>query len=404
MYLSDHSPYYQDLFRTEGIDIQSISAANLDQIPFTTKTDIEKHNTAFEAINRKSIVEYVTTSGTLGEPISIALGQTDLERLAYNESQSLGLCGITDEDTILITTTLDKRFMAGMAYYLGATKIGATVIRSGIGDLHFQLDNLNRYRPTTLIAVPSFAHKLGLFLNTQNIDPANCSIKKIICIGEPIRNADLTPNTLHSKLTDLWNCPLFSTYASTEMATAFTECEHGNGGHLLPELMIVEVVDDEGKKVEDGDLGEVVATPLGIMGTPLLRYKTGDMARLYNEPCICGRNTPRLGPIEGRKKHLIKLKGTSVYPQQIENVLHQIDGINQYLLELSHNELDMDDLCIYLAITDDLNIETVSNQLSEQLRVRPQITFISDKEMSLKLKAHKSRKPSKLLDLRISNQ
>lgn len=398
-HITELSAFYHELFKANQLapeDLQSIDS--LSQIPFTTKADLESLNQTFRCVPQKQIVEYVTTSGTLGEPITIALSKKDLDRLAYNEARSLGLCGVSDEDIILITTTLDKRFMAGMAYYTGATKIGATVIRSGIGDLYFQLDNIKRYQPTVLIAVPSFALKLGQFLQEQGINPINSSIQKIICIGEAIRDSTLQPNTLNQKIQEVWDCQLFSTYASTEMATAFTECDHGQGGHILPELMIVEIVDENGMSVPDGELGEVVATPLGVEGMPLLRYKTGDMARLHTDPCTCGRTTPRLGPIEGRKGQLIKLKGTSIYPQQVEAALHDANYQAPYVIEASTQSLGTDHLVI--SVTDDTDLEALSQILTEKLRVKPELKGEKLSNILNKIKAHSGRKPARFIDLR----
>lgn len=400
-HIADHSAFYQGLFGSSGLklsDLQSIDC--LPQIPFTTKADLESKNESFRCVGQKQIVEYVTTSGTLGEPITMALTKEDLERLAYNEARSLEICGITDEDTVLITTTLDKRFMAGMAYYTGATKIGAAVIRSGIGDLHFQLDNIKRYQPTVLIAVPSFALKLGQFLQEQGINPMDCSIQKIVCIGEAIRDSDLQPNTLNQKIQEVWDCQLYSTYASTEMATAFTECEHGQGGHVLPELMIIEIVDEDGQQVRDGELGEVVATPLGIAGMPLLRCKTGDMARLHFAPCACGRTTPRLGPIEGRKGQLIKLKGTSIYPQQIESALHDANYQEVYVIEATTQAVGTDHLVI--SVTEDTNLSALGQFLTEKLRVKPELMGVNAASIHQKIKAHSGRKPARFIDLRTS--
>src|SRR5690606_18101936 len=101
----------------------------------------------------------------------------------------------------------------------------------------------------------------------------------------------------------------------------FTECQFGCGGHHHPELIIVELLDEENNPVEDHMSGEVTITTLGVEGMPLLRYKTGDIAMAFKEACACGRNTMRLSPILGRKQHMIKLKGTTLYPNGIFEVL-----------------------------------------------------------------------------------
>ena len=102
-------------------------------------------------------------------------------------------------------------------------------------------------------------------------------LKKLICIGENIRQADFSLNVLGKKITETWNIKLFSTYASTEMQTAFTECEAGRGGHQQPDLVIVELLNETDQPVKAGEAGEVTITTLGVEGMPLLRYKTGDL-------------------------------------------------------------------------------------------------------------------------------
>ncbi|UXP30752.1 AMP-binding protein [Reichenbachiella agarivorans] len=396
------SKYYQEKFETLGLDFSEIkSLDDIHKIPVTTKEELEKSNPDFLAVDKKRIIEYVTTSGTLGDPITIALTQKDQARLALNECRSLDLCGITSDDIIQITTTLDKRFMAGMAYYLGATALGATVIRSGIGDPDFQWDNIKRFEPTVLIAVPSFAYKFGTYLLSKGIDPKKTSVKKIVCIGEPIKDASFKANTLHQKLKEVWDVELYSTYASTEMATAFTECSAGQGGHLLPELMYVEILDENNQPVAHGEVGEITVTPFDIEGMPLLRYKTGDLARLHNDTCACGRTTPRLGPIEGRKGQMIKLKGTTLFPQQIENVINQITEIDSYIIELSLDELGMDKLKVILPDTLDTAVVAHTQRLLQQrLRVNPILEQNTQAYISSEILPKGSRKPRRFVDKR----
>ena len=106
--------------------------------------------------------------------------------------------------------------------------------------------------------------------------------KKAVCIGESLRNSDFSLNTLGQKITDLWDLELYSTYASTEMSTAFTECEHSRGGHHHPELILVEVLDENGQAVAEGEAGEVVISTLQMEAMPLLRFKNRRYLRMVS--------------------------------------------------------------------------------------------------------------------------
>jgi len=401
-YISAHSPFYQELFSRHGVDSHSITKiSDLVTIPTTSKEDLEAKNDQFFCVKKEEIAEYVTTSGTLGTPITIALTKGDLERLAHNEKRSLLMTGITSKDTIQITTTLDKMFMAGMAYYMGAISLGAAVIRTGIGNLGVQFDNILRFKPTVSIGVPSFLSKLSNYGMQINLNPNHTSLKKAICIGEPLRNHDFSQNKLHQKISQNWDIELFSTYASTEMMTAFTECEAKRGGHLIPELVIIEILDDKGNPVKNGQLGEVTITPLSVEAMPLLRYRTGDLARIHDEPCTCGRNTIRLGPVEGRKKQMIKLKGTTIFPQAIENVLLGFEAAELHVIELLSADDGTDRVNILLLDTVEARvIEQIKQNLERVLRVTPNIEIIPEQKLLNILFPRGSRKPMKVLDNR----
>jgi len=230
-YVSNNSPYYRRIFKNYKIVPSEINAlADLSKLPVTTKEDLQHYNDDFFCVPKTKIIDFVTTSGTLGEPVTIGLTDKDLERLAYNEAISFACAGIQEEDIIQLTTTMDRRFMAGLAYFLGARKIGAGIIRVGAGIPELQWDSILKFKPTYLIVVPSFLLKLIQYAEAHNIDVNSSGIKGAICIGESLRNQDFSLNVLAEKIRSKWNIELYSTYASTEMSTAFTECCQQEGG------------------------------------------------------------------------------------------------------------------------------------------------------------------------------
>ena len=125
-YVLEKSPFYKTHFST--FDVLSLATLeDFKKLPFTTKEDIQQQNHDFYCVSWDEISDVVSTSGTLGSPIFCPLSEKDLDRLGENESKALQLSGITKQDRVVITTTLDRRFMAGMAYFVGLRKIGATV-------------------------------------------------------------------------------------------------------------------------------------------------------------------------------------------------------------------------------------------------------------------------------------
>ncbi len=402
-YLADKSPFYQKLFKTNNIDITGIrKIEDLAKIPTSDKDDLQQQNEDFFCVPRTEIIDYVTTSGTLGDPVTIGLTDTDLERLAYNEAISFACAGVQKDDILQLTTTMDRRFMAGLAYFLGARKLGAGIIRVGAGIPELQWDTIHKFKPTYLIVVPSFLLKLIEYAKAHNIDYKKSGIKAAICIGEALRDQDFGLNVLGNRIKSEWDIALYSTYASTEMSTAFTECSEQQGGHLHPELLIAEILDDEGNEVPDGYPGELTITTLGIEAMPLLRFRTGDVVVAHRLPCKCGRNTLRLGPVLGRKKQMIKYKGTTLYPPAMDNLLNDFSEVTNHVIEIYHNEIGTDEIKIKITASSasERLLRNIKDHFRSRLRVSPKIEITDLREIQ-KLQASKlGRKPIRVIDTR----
>jgi phenylacetate-CoA ligase len=186
------------------------------------------------------------------------------------------------------------------------------------------------------------------------------------------------------------------------MATSFTECEYGIGGHHHPDLLIVEFLDEHDRPVPPGVPGEVTVTTLGVEGMPLLRFKTGDISTAHDEPCLCGRNSIRLGPVIGRKKQMIKFKCTTLYPPALYDILDNIDEIKNYVVEVYTNQIGTDEILIRVGATDHSeNFEkAIKDHFRAKLRVAPSISFETVDYVSSLQHPAMSRKPVKLIDRR----
>jgi len=402
-YVKVHSPFYKKLFSQHNIDTATIKTIeDLQKIPVTTKEDLQLYNNDFMCVPVTKIIDFATTSGTLGEPVTFGLSDKDLERLAYNEAISFDCAGIKEGDIVQLMTTIDRRFMAGLAYFLGLRKMKVGVIRVGAGIPELQWDSILKYKPNYLITVPSFLLKLIEYAEAHNIDYNNSGIKGAVCIGESLRNQELEMNTLAKKITEKWNIKLYSTYASTEMSTAFTECEHAIGGHHHPELIIVEVLDDNNNPVKVGESGELTFTTLGIEAMPLLRFKTGDIVKLHHDPCACGRNTLRIGPVVGRKQQMIKYKGTTLYPPAMNDILNDFSTIESHVIEIFTNDLGTDEILIKLAVKEQTEefLQQIKDHFRAKLRVTPKIEFTSKEILDKLIFPPMSRKPIHFFDKR----
>ncbi len=214
-YLAANSPYYKRMFSRFGIDVSSIHhIEDLVKVPFTEKKDLQLYNEDFLCVPKDKVIDYITTLGTLGDPVTFCCTEKDLQRLAYNEKKSFECAGVHPGNVVQLMTTIDKRFMAGLAYFLGIRELGAGIIRVGNGVPELQWDTIQRIKPDTIMCVPSFILRLIQYAEEHGIDYRNSSVKRIIGIGEGLRNQDFSLNLLGSKIKAKWDVDLYATYSS----------------------------------------------------------------------------------------------------------------------------------------------------------------------------------------------
>jgi len=308
-----------------------------------------------------------------------------------------------------------------LAYFLGLRLLGAGIVRVGNGIPELQWDTIKRIKPNTIMCVPSFILHIIKYAEEHGIDYRNSSIKRVVCIGENLREQDFSLNLLGQRIKEKWDVELYSTYASTEMATTFAECEFGCGGHHHPELIICELIDSGGNPVNEGEIGELVVTTLGVEGMPLLRFKTGDMLRFHTEKCKCGKTSMRAGPVVGRVNNLLKYKGTTLYPPAIYDVLDNTPYVENYLVEVSLNDSGNDEIVVKIGLKDmrheikdknnnptsEISNLTISNLIKDlkdrfraKIRVAPEIEICDASDLHKIIFPDTSRKPVKFVDKR----
>ncbi len=397
-YCRANSPYYRDVLKDYPAD--PVSLEDLARFPLTTKYDLASRNDDFIAVPTREISDICFTSGTTGTPCRVVYSRNDLDRLAYNDATGFRAAGLTAEDTVLLTCTIDRCFVAGLAYYSGVIKLGAAAVRNGLNTLESHAEVIVNAGVTAIVGVPSFLAKLGQYLVDNGIE--HRGIRHLICIGEPLRTRDMNLTPLGMKLNKIWPDAAYSTFASTEIATSFTECSAHCGGHPPADLAIVEIVDESGRPLPPGEVGEVAVTPLQVEAMPLLRFKTGDVGFLLPDACGCGRSTPRLGPILGRKSQMLKVRGTTLFPNAFFNVLDRIDGIDNYYMEVSGAALS-DEIDIYISFrSGDMKSLRVEEMLYGANRLHANLHTL-DCDTVRKKVFGTSRKPIRFFDLRERN-
>jgi phenylacetate-CoA ligase len=166
--------------------------------------------------------------------------------------------------------------------------------------------------------------------------------------------------------------------------------------------LIVELLDETNKPVVAGQPGEVTITTLGVEGMPLLRYKTGDICLYDDTPCACGRNTLRLSPLVGRKKQMIKYKGTTLYPPAMFDMLTEMEDVIDFVAEVYSNDMGTDEVLIHILpvnFSEECN-RKIRADLQARLRVSPHIKYIAAEEIQKMQMPEGARKAIKFIDRR----
>jgi phenylacetate-CoA ligase len=402
-YAARHSPFYRDRFAAAGVDASSVrTRADLVRFPVTSREEIQRRSRDAWAAPRERVAEIVATTGTTGEPLYVAMTHADLRRLGENERRGFAWLGAKPGDRFHIAITLDNLFVAGLAYHIGLSMVGASAIRVGAQPARRHLDLMKHLRPDGLVAVPSLLLALARQARADGDDLAAFAPRRALLIGDAIRGADLRSNTLGRLLEEAWGGELFSTYGLTEAGLAFHECPAHCGLHSHPDFMIVEVLDDAGRAVPDGETGELVITNLQVEGTPLIRYRTGDVTFLVPGACPCGRGGTRIGPIVGRKAQRMKIKGTTIYPKVIEDALLSVDGVENFVIEARTGDGETDRVVVRVGTLrgDATFARTVGEALYAKARVTPEIRLASPAEVDGLLFEGGRRKPRVFVDLR----
>jgi phenylacetate-CoA ligase len=402
-YVFAHSPFYRKHFLQAGLSPQDdLPLSRLQKIPTIDKAVVSGDTAAFLCVPHSKVVDVVTTSGSTGQPLIWRLTEADLERLAWGEYLSFRCAGFSEADTVLLGVAMDRCFIAGMAYFLGLRKLGCAVLRVGSSAPLMHVDLLRRVPASAIVGVPSFLCLLADKAAEAGLNLSGAGVRKVVCIGEPVRQANFALNHAGAALERQWRARVYATYGNTELAASLCECEAGCGGHLHPQFLFLETLDEEGRPVKDGEIGELTATTLGVEGMPLVRYRTGDYAALYHEPCRCGRSTPRLGPVVGRRHQKLKLKGTTVFPSTLKAVLDSAPEVLSFVI-IARREDDLSDAVeVQVACADDpaAVLRRLRERFQGEVKVAPRLSAASAAEIEALQMPEGARKRRHFVDLR----
>jgi len=308
-------PFHQQRLKRNGTDPARVEKiADLAGMPFMTRRHLgENYPYGLFAVPLRDIVRIHTVSGTTLNPSVSGYTARDLRQWTAMVAKSLSVAGVGAEDILQIS--LDPGLSDwGRDYKLGAEALEASVIPNSLLSLEKQLMVLRDYKTTVLITTPSYAAQIAEHVRAEGIGADPLALKTLILVGEPV------DPILRGRLEQDLGVSSWVHYGLSEVpgpALAF-ECRHHEGLHVHDDHFLVEIVDpDSGSILPDGSAGELVLTSLTARDMPLIRFRTGDRARILSKACPCGAPEGRITWLTGRCDDLMVLRGVKIDRGQV---------------------------------------------------------------------------------------
>lgn len=321
-------PYYHKRYTEEEVypeDIETL--ADIEKLPFTTKTDLRaSYPFGLFAVPQKDIVEIHTSSGTTGKPTVSGYTKEDLDIWGEVIARGLTMMGV-DEGDIIQNTHGYGLFTGGFGVHYGGQKIGATVVPISTGQTLRQIELMKDFQTTVIIFTPSYGLRIAEVLDEMNIKPSDLNLK-VIGFG-----SEGWTDEMREQIEEKFQTPAYNIYGLTEVMGpgVAVECKEQNGLHLNEDHFYPEIIDPHTlKQVPEKQEGELVLTTLTRIGMPLIRFRTRDVTNLRHEQCGCGRTLVKMDKIKGRTDDMLKIKGVSVFPSQIEKALLSVEGVEPH--------------------------------------------------------------------------
>jgi phenylacetate-CoA ligase len=311
------SPYWSAKLDS-AVDVRSVD--DIRALPFTEKTEFrDTYPYGMVTLPMEHVVRIHASSGTSGKPTIVAYAGEDIRLFAEVVARSLSAAG-ADTDDIVQNAYGYGLFTGGLGLHYGIEELGATAVPASAGNPGFQVALMADTGVTGLAATPSFA--LVLAEKAEELGR-----RGDIRLKWGIHGAEPWSEGLRDKLEAAWGpgYDAVDIYGLSEVIGpgVAAECRENKGGlHIFEDHFLPEIVDPEtGDPVDEGEPGELVITTLTKQAQPVIRYRTRDITRFLPGPCPCGRTTRRMARVEGRADDMLKIRGISVYPRTIEEIL-----------------------------------------------------------------------------------
>ena len=367
-YVYENSPLYRRKFKKAGIDIERIkNVDDISKLPLTTKEELRRsYPLKASCVDKEKIVRIQMSGGTTGQPVIVPYTRHDVEQWKDMMLRAFYLAGVTERDVIQITPAFGL-WNGGFGFHFAADAINAFVIPTGPGNTRNQIRFMRDFGTTVLCSTASYPLRIAEVAEEMGEDISKFDVKRLILGAEP------WSDKMREQIERIYDARAYDIPGLTEMGGVGTvgfECPLRNGLHMWEDNYIVEVVDENGEPVGEGEEGEIVYTALNREAMPLIRYKSGEVSSLIGEECECGINHLKIERIKGRTDDMIIYRGAKFYPSDIESILAQY-GVRHYKIVVSNGGVEV----IYEG--DESLVRKILKDISEFIGIRPKISAVN---------------------------
>ena len=381
--------YYRKRCEEAGVTPDDIKGLDdLDKIPFTCKDDLRAtYPYGLFAVPMKDVVRIHASSGTTGKQIVVGYTKDDLE--IWNDCAARQLVAVgADENDVVHCAYGYGLFTGGFGLHGGATKLGCEVIPISSGNTQRQITFMQDLGSTILCCTPSYAAYLGETLHDMGLTPKGIHLKAGIFGAEP------WTEEMRRDIEKSLGLKAYDIYGLTEVMGPGVsyECAEQNGMHVNEDHFIVETIDPKtGKRLPDGEKGELVFTAITKQAFPLMRFRTKDIGVLNRAPCPCGRTFVRMSKPMGRTDDMLIIRGVNVFPSQIEGVLLQNGYQTNYQIIVGReNNTDTFEIKVEMVpekfsdVVSEINAQekALQDALLSVLQIKAEVTLVAPKTIA----------------------
>ena len=373
------SHFYRQRMKEAGVHPDDINSLDdITKLPFMFKKDLrDTYPDGMIMSEQEELVRYHVSSGTTGKPTVVGYTKNDIYNWTESLARALTSAGIGRGDVMQVSYGYGL-FTGGLGLHYGAERVGATVVPTSVGNTERQIELMQDLKVTAIACTPSYLLHMGEVAEKMGV-----SIRDDTLLRKAIVGAEPWSEQMRLRIKEGLGVDAYDIYGTSELSgPLYCECEYQQGFHVWGDFIFPEILDpDTQKPLPPGERGELVVTMLQKEGLPIIRYRTGDITAIREEPCQCGRTHPRLERLSGRVDDMLIIRGINVFPSQVEHALLGIPDVGDHFMIEVDRKGSLDDMVVKVELSKD----AFSDKIKDLMRIRSHIEKVLKNSLNVQV-------------------